>query len=175
MELMKMARFRRQLLRPINSRKHVIDNQGGLVAGAKTTVALADTVDSPVLANPADVRTGCKINSIFLNVQVSATQTSALANVYMIVYKNPGNNIAIGNVPDGNVVGVSDFKKLVFHQEMIMTEKNTTAIPRTLFKGVLKLPRHMQRFGYDDILVVQLFSPGVTFDYCLQCIYKDYT
>ncbi len=170
---MKMARFQNRL-RPVDSRKHVIDVQGVLVAAAVTTVVIADTVDSPVLATADQVRTGSRINSIFLNVQVAATGTAALANVYMILVKNAGNNLGAA-IPAPNAVGTSDAKKYVIHQEMIMTEKNTTAIPRTLFKGVLKLPRHYQRFGYDDRLQVQLLAPGVNFDFCVQAIYKDYT
>ncbi len=167
-----MARFRSQL-RPINSIKHVVDEQGGLVAGTQTFVILADGVDVYSLADDDGVPTGARVNSIFLNVQVYATGSGALSNVYMYLYKNPGTNIA--TVPNANVVGTSDFKKLIIHQEMTMTEKNTTAIPRTLFKGVLRLPKHMRRWGADDQLAIQLFSPGVTFDYCVQCIYKHYS
>ncbi len=162
-------------LRPINSRKNIIDIQGGLVAGTQALNAIIDTEDNPALAQTNEVRTGAKVNSLFLNIQVAAIGTAALANVYMMIYKNAGNNIAAANIPNANVVGASDFKKMVFHQEMTMTEKNTTAIPRTLFKGVLKIPRHMQRFGYDDIIIIALFSPGVDFEYCIQAIYKDYT
>ncbi len=164
----------RPYLRPVNSRKHVVDNQGGLVADTNTVIDIAETVDSPALADVDNVATASTIRSIFLNIQVAATATAALANVYMYIFKNPGNAISIGAFPKGNVVGSSDLKKLIFHQEMIMTEKNTTAIPRTMFKGVLKLPKHMQRFGYDDHLAVMLYSPGITFDYCVQCIYKEY-
>ncbi len=170
-----MPRRYNNALRPINSRKHVIDNQGGLIAGTGVFISLANAVDSPALANPEQVRTGARVNSFFLNLQVAATGTAALANVYMYVYKNPGNTIASSTFPNGNAVGASDLKKLIFHQEMIMTEKNTTAIPRTLFKGVLSIPKHMRRFGYDDDLIIALYSPGVTYDYCFQCIYKDYT
>ncbi len=92
----------------------------------------------------------------------------------MYIWKNPGTNIAIAQVPNGNAVGQSDLRKMVIHQEMNMGEKNTTAIPRTLFKGVIKLPRHMQRFGIADQLRIELFSPGVTHDFCVQCIYKEY-
>ncbi len=167
-----MPRFRSQL-RPINSVKHVIDNQGGLIAGTQVFVNIIEGTDAYALADVDGVPTGARVNSLFLNVQVAATGTAALANVYMMVYKNPGTNIV--TVPDANVIGASDFKKMVFHQEMIMTEKNTTAIPRTLFKGVLKLPRHMRRIGADDQIIVALLSPGVTYDYCVQCIYKHYS
>ncbi len=165
-----MARYSNK--RPINSIKHVIDNQGGLVAGTQTLVSLADAKDSYTLADVDGVPIGSRVNSIFLNVQVSATQTSALANVYLIVYKNPSSTFTM---PDANVVGASDLKRFIFHQEMIMTEKNSTAIPRTLFKGVLKIPRLFQRMAADDGILIQLFSPGVTFDYCVQCIYKHYS
>ncbi len=151
-----------------------MDVQGGLPINTQTRVVLATTVDAPVLATKDEVGTACTINSIFLNVQFYATSTAALSNIYMYVWKNPGSNIAVAQVPNGNQVGASDMKKLVFHQEMSMSEKNTTAIPRTLFKGVLKLPRHMRRFGYNDELILELFSPGVTHDFCVQCIYKEY-
>ncbi len=165
--------FKRNL-RPINSRKHIVDIQGGLVAGTQTSNDLILTVDAPVLANVTEVSPGSTVNSIFLNVQVSGIGSGALSNVYMFVWKNPGSNIAAAQIPNGNVVGASDLKKLVFHQEMIMTEKDTTAIPRTLFKGVLKLPRHMRRFGYNDEVRIELFSPGVAYEFCVQCIYKEF-
>ncbi len=91
----------------------------------------------------------------------------------MMVYGNPGNNIPFSNIPNPNVVGTSDFKKMVFHQEMIMTEKNTTAFPRTLFRGVIKVPRKFQRIGTNDNIKLAFFSPGVNYDLCFQCIYKE--
>ncbi len=171
----KMPRTSRAMaLRPVNSLKHVVDIQGGLIAGTQSVTAIIDTVDNPVQTNSNDVATASVVKSLFLNVQVAATGTAALANVYLMLYKNPGNNIGAANVPNANVVGTSDFRKMVFHQEMIMTEKNTTAIPRTLFKGVLRIPKHMQRMGVDDLVAVALFSPGVNFDFCFQVIYKEF-
>ncbi len=163
---------RRNSLRPVNSRKHVIDEQGALAGGTQVFGDIADAVDSPALATAIQVQSGCTINSIFLNLQVAATATNALANVYMMIYKNPGSNI--GAIPNANVIGTSDFKKMVFHQEMIMIEKNSTGIPRTLFKGVLLLPRHMRRFGSDDKMSLGIFSPGINMEYCFQCIYKEF-
>ncbi len=165
-----MTRFTR--MRPVKSLKHIVDKQGGLTVGALQAENLVNAVDAPLTAsNPDQVEVGSTVNSIFLNVQVSATSTAALANVYMYILKNPGNNLALANP---NAIGVSDIRKFVIHQEMTMTEKNTTAIPRTLFKGVIKLPRGYRRFGVNDRLQVVLLSPGVTYDYCVQCIYKEY-
>ncbi len=92
----------------------------------------------------------------------------------MIIYQNAGGNIQTAQIPNGNATGIADFKPEIFHTEMMMGEKNTTGIPRTLFKGVLRLPRKMHRIGATDIIELQLFSPGVTWDYCVQCIYKEY-
>ncbi len=170
---MTMPRFNRNL-RPVNSIKHVIDIQGALPIATLVEEDIINAVDAPVLANKTEVITGSRVNSIFLNIQTSVSSTAALANIYMYIWKNPGANIAVAQVPNGNQVGASDMKKLVIHQEMNMGEKNTTAIPRTLFKGVIKLPRHMRRFGIKDVLRVVLYSPGVTHDYCIQSIYKEY-
>ncbi len=175
MTILKMPRTSRAMaLRPVNSLKHVIDIQGGLIAGTQVLTNLIDVTDNPVITAADDNATASVVKSFFLNVQVAATGTAALANVYMMIYKNPGNAIGGGNIPDANVVGASDFRKQIFHQEMIMTEKNTTAIPRTLFKGVLRIPKHFQRNGADDTIVLALFSPGVNFDFCFQCIYKEF-
>ncbi len=157
-------------LRPVNTRKHVVDQQGGLTAGTQSFVTLVDVVDAPVLASVAQVIVGSSVKSFFLNVQVATIGTAALANVYLIVFKNPSNALSL---PNGNVVGASDVKKFIFHQEMLMVEKNTTGIPRTLFKGVLKVPRHMQRSGQDDTIGIGLFAPGVDFEFCVQSIYKE--
>ncbi len=164
-------RFNRSL-HPVHSIKHVVNEQGALVGGTQTLSSLVDSVDAPVLAQSDEVETGSTINWIFLNVQCATTSTSSLANIYMYVHKNPGNNIT--PVPNGNVTGTSDYKKHILHHEMLMVEKNTTGIPRTLFKGVIKLPRGMRRMGTDDLIGIALFSPGVTFEYCFQAIYKEY-
>ncbi len=165
---------RRNYLRPVNTLKHVIDNQGGLIGGTQAFVDIVTGKDNPVFAsNPEACSIGSHVRSIFLNIQVAATGTASLANVYFYIYGNPGGNIGTGQVPNGNVVGTSEFRKMVFHQEMMMTEKNTTAFPRTLFRGVIKIPRKFNRIGADDKITIALFSPGVNYDYCFQCIYKE--
>ncbi len=167
--------FRRQMglqkyLHPVNTIKHIIDAQIGIVLAVQSKVTIADAVDNPALASVNQVVVGSYVRSFFLNVQCAATGTAAIANIYMIVYKNPSNDLTL---PNANVMGSSDLKKVVFHQEMIMTEKNSTAIPRTLFKGVLRVPKHMQRMGQDDRIEIQLFAPGVNYEVCVQSIYKE--
>ncbi len=164
-------RSRNAGLRPINSKKHIVDLQGGLTIDTQTVGTIAKGVDNAVLANVNEVEAASRINSLFLNVQVAASSTAALANVYLAIVKNPGNDITF---PNANTLGTSDTKRFVIHQEMIMTEKNTTALPRTLFKGVIRIPRGYRQMRINDELEILLYSPGVTYDFCWQAIFKEY-
>ncbi len=161
----------RNSLRPINRIKHVFDEQGGTVAGTTVQVVLADTTDTPTLPVTNSVETGSVINGIYLKVEVVATSSAALSNVYFALMKNPGNNLPL---PTANNVGASDSKRFIIHQEMIMLQRQTNSNPRTLFNGVIAIPRGYRRFGPDDRLVLLILPPGVNIDYCVQCHYKEF-
>jgi len=179
---MPRSSFRRQAsIRPVNSIKHVIDATTTVVGGGVTsTIPLIDSDDSPVQANVAEVLTGSTVNAIYLKVDVqsSATGWSGVPRIYMAVQKNPGNAIT---QTDPSSVGDSDLKKWVIHQEMTMVGEitSTTQPPsRTMFQGVIVIPRGYRRNGTDDRLAVNFSaitgeSSGQT-RICIQCIYKEY-
>ncbi len=158
-------------IRPVNRIKHVFDQQFAAAAGATTTSNIIVTVDNPVLANVSEVETGAVINGIYLKVEVTATSSAALANVYLLVGKNPGGNLTL---PVPNVVGASDNKKYVIHQEMVMMQKQDGSNPRTLFNGVIVIPKGYRRFGPNDLLSTRILAPGVTIDECIQCHFKEF-
>ncbi len=169
-------RNRSMALRPVHRIKHVFDSQFATAAGTAVNIALITAVDAPVLANADEVETGSKVNGIYLKLEVSATSSAALANYYMVVWKNPGANLA-NIVP--NTVGTNDNKRFAIHQEMVMLQKEPTADslggnPRTIFNGVIVLPRGYRRFGPNDLLTISVLSPGVSTDSCLQCHYKEF-
>ncbi len=169
-----MPRFlsrRGNSLRPVNRIKHVFDEQGGIVGGTVKLIRIVRTVDTPALANPDDVETGSTINGIFINIEVVATSSAALPNIYFMLFKNPGGNFT---PPAPNVVGVSDLKKYSIHQEMVMLQEQTGSNPRTLFKGVIVLPKGYRRNGPNDLWQVSLLSPGNAMSYCIQCHYKEF-
>ncbi len=168
--MVRFSRFKKGL-RPVHSIKHVVDIQAASVAGTQVNNVVIAAFDAPVLANVSHVETGCTVNSIYLKVEISATSTATLANAYMFVFKNPGGNLVL---PTANAVGSDDNKKFVIHQEMVMLEKNTTSNPRTLFVGVLSIPRGYRRFGINDQLYISVLTPGVGHEACIQCIYKEY-
>ncbi len=160
-------------MRPVNSVKHVVDVQLAVPGNSQQFVSLAEGVYNAVLAQADECEVGSKVNSIFLNVQVISTAETALNNLYMMVFKNPAGGLT---PPSANIVGTSEFKKFVIHQEMVMLSDAADSIPSQMFKGVIVLPKHMRRMAIGDELKIAFFSPGAgnTRDACVQCIYKEY-
>ncbi len=166
--------FRRRsqnALRPVNRIKHVVDGQFGVVIATTTFTNLVLTVDAPVLANTNEVVTGSTINGIFLTVEVTAESAAALSNAYMYVVVSPGGTLTL---PDPNAVGAFQEKRFVIHQEMVMLQKVDPSNPRTLFKGVIAIPRHLRRMSPNTRVILAVFSPGITLNACFQCHYKEF-
>ncbi len=176
---MTVARFNRGMsLRPVHRIKHVIDSQFALALGVSQTLTLISTVDAPVLASTNQVETGSKVNGIYLHIEAYATTGAALNNFYIAIFKSPG---AALTPPEPNVVGASVLKKYVIHQEMVMLQRNQNigaaelgGNPRTVFNGVVKIPRGYIRNGPLDALQVIFLSPGANTDVCVQCHYKEF-
>ncbi len=160
-------------LRPINRIKHVRDAQFGIVAGTANTQEIIITGDNPTLGATNENQTGSTVNGIYLKVETTRTGTSSdvLGNFYLMIMKNPGGNLTF---PNANVVGASDNKRYVIHQEMIMLSGQQFGPPRTVFNGVIKIPKGYRRNAPDDRLQMQSFSPGVACNVCMQAHYKEF-
>ncbi len=168
-------------LRPINSLKHIVDSNGTVSAGTVSTndVIVGDS-NPDYEVSPAKCKNGSTVHSIYLRVEViGSVAAGGVDNIYMAVVKNPGANL---NFPALNTLGTSDNRKYVIHQEMTMLTPfeatGTTGFPRTLFKGVIRIPKGYKRVGIDDRLSVLLQhrtgEATQTTRFCLQCIYKEY-
>ncbi len=157
-------------MRPINRIKHVFDKQGAMVAGTTVYETVMLATDTPTLAATTSMETGSVCNGFYLDIEVVGTSSAALTNVYLIVYKNPGGNLS-AIAP--NTVGSNDDKRFVFHQEMVMLQEQTGSNPRTLFKGVLAIPKGYRRFGPNDSLIIGLLAPGISVNYCIQMHWKE--
>ncbi len=162
-------------LRPVNRIKHVVDFQFALTAGTADNRVLALATDTPTLGVATSVETACTINGIYLKVEAYATTNVALSNFYMIIWKNPGGNLA--NIAP-NTVGTNDNKRFVIHQEMVMLQKEPASElggnPRTIFNGVIVIPRGYRRFAPNDNLTISTLVPGIGAETCLQCHYKEF-
>ncbi len=164
----------RRSLTIVHRIKHVVDVSATLAAATQLNQVIINTKDAPVLAATSEVETGCKVNGIYLRVEIASNEafdSGAIPNVYMIVTKNPGGNIT---VPVPNLVGSNDNKRFVIHQEMVMIENAIGGNPRTLFNGVIVIPKGYQRFGPNDQLTVSFLSPAINIAVCLQVHYKEF-
>ncbi len=170
-----MPRYRRSLaLRPINRIKHVVDGNSVLAAGTALPNTLILSVDAPVLGTPQGVVTGSKCYGIYLKVLVAsneATVAGAIPNVYMYVIKSPAGDLVN---PAANLVGASDLKKYVVHQEMSMIENRISGIPTVLFNGVIKFPKGYVRNGPNDKWILVVLCPSINITVCYQGHYKEF-
>ncbi len=169
-----MGYKRGMALRPVHRIKHVVDTSATITAGTQLVVELIRSVDAPVLSAATHVETGSKVNGIYIRAEVASNETDAgaIPNIYFNVWKNPGT--VITTLPNGNVVGTSDLKRYCIHQEMVMMNNLAGGNPRTIFNGVIKIPRGYIRQGPDDRLQVTFFSTAVNAAVCLQAHYKEF-
>ncbi len=170
--------FRRGLRAPINRVKHVIDTNGAISMGAQSITDVIKAIDNPANSVSNECATASRVSSIYLRVEVIGKDSAGgVDNIYFYVYKNPANDLAN---PPVDAIGVNDKRKFVIHQEMMMLDfKGTTSgFPRTMFKGVIKIPKIYQRNGINDRLQIVIgHRPAETTqltEFCLQCIYQEY-
>ncbi len=167
-------RYSNMSLRPVHRIKHVVDAEGGTTAGVVSVIPLIATVDAPVIGSPTQVETGSKTNGIYLRVEILHSSGAGRSNAYLMIFKNPGGNLTSSR-PLPNAVGGNDAKKYVIHQEMIMMNGDAgNGQPRTLFNGVIKIPKGYIRNGPGDQLECIILTPTVLGDFCLQCHYKEF-
>ncbi len=176
---MSFRRNRALAIRPVSSLKHVIDTSGAVTAGVSATTDLAIQHDTPSTNFNNRIHTGGHVKAIYLKVEVVGTTAYAgVPRIYFIIYKDPSSDLT---VPAVDNVGTSPRRKFVIHQEMTMVTTQATSndgFPRTMFKGVVLIPKRYQRFGDDDRLRITIGnnpaeSSGSS-DWCLQCIYKEF-
>ncbi len=172
-----MARFRSRgmALRPVNRIKHVVDSSGTIAKAAVQEFGIATATDTPTLGNIVGVETGAKINGFYIRLEVASNDpidTGIIPNCYMYVWKNVGGNLT---TIAPNAVGSSDNKRYVIHQEMSMIEnKGEGSNARTLFNGVVAVPKGMRRMGPDDQWQAIVLCPTNLIRACIQCHYKEF-
>ncbi len=170
-----MARYRSRSMatRPVQRIKHVVDAQGTVSLGTDFAFVLARSDDTPT--GNAECQTASTVNGFYIRVEVASNDDlviGATPNVYLMVAKNIGGAFTM---PSPNAVGASDLKRYVIHQEMTMIEnKGKGSNARTLFNGVVVIPKGMRRMGPGDIWNCTVLCPQLDTAQCLQCHYKEF-
>ncbi len=171
-----MARYRRAMaMRPVNRIKHVVDLSGTIAANANGVFNIATATDTPTLAVTSSVETGSKINGFYIRAEIASNEAislGAIPNVYLLIWKNPGGNLVR---PTINSAGDDDNKRFYVHQEMSMIEnKGQGSNARTLFNGVVVIPKGYRRMGPNDVWEVLILCPALDTAQCIQVHYKEF-
>ncbi len=162
-------------MRPINRIKHVVDLSSTIAANAAGTFIVALATDTPTLGVTNSVETGSKINGFYIRFETASNEAidaGAIPNFYFMLVKDVGSNLTF---PKANVVGSNDNKRFVIHQEMTMIEnKGQGSNARTVFNGVIVVPKGMRRMAPADAWIIKTVSPALDTVQCLQCHYKEF-
>ncbi len=167
-------------LRPVKSYKHIVETNGVVTAALQSVTDVINTVDNPVLTTTNGVQTASTVYAIYLRVEViGSVAAGGIDNIYLAVFHNVAGSLS---APALDTLGSSDRKNQVIHQEMIMTTPldtvNGVGFPRTMFNGVISIPRGMRRNAVQDKLQVILQHRSgeatQTTRFCIECIYKEF-
>ncbi len=166
--------YRRGLaLRPINSIKKVIDSVGATVASTVSTTVLADATDGTawVDAGNTSVPQGCHIKSIFISIYIQLDESIGVSNPIIDLYiaKSPGDDLTF---PEPGATGGDDNRRWIIHEEKGLSSDIAQGGLPMIFKGVIKIPRKMQRMGRNDALFLKILTENHKAFFCVKCIYK---
>ncbi len=174
-----MARFSR--LRPINSVKLIRETSGIIPASTNTVLSvLRHTVPAYALADTNGVPVGSKSYSFFFSFFAIAEGGEVAAEVPLVdwyIIFSPGgvyaSTFSAALLPTPGATGAHLNKRQIIHTEKGLAgggDASTAGVPM-IFKGVIKIPKRMQRAGEEDELVLCARTNFNT-KFCSQAIYK---
>ncbi len=153
----------------------MVDSSATVAQAVQGNFIVATATDTPTLADRTGVETGSKINGFYIRFEVASNEAvdlGAIPNFYFFIWKNPGGNVT---APVPNAVGSNDNKRFVIHQEMSMIEnKGQGSNPRTIFNGVVVVPKGMRRMAPNDQWTIETLCPALATAQCLQVHYKEF-
>ncbi len=159
-----------------SSVKHVVDSEGTAVSGtnSQTPIGTVITTRSAVF-NPVELITGEHVYGFFLSIFLIGTTgapVNGAANWY-IAKRRDGQEI-IGDFPAPGSTGASKVRNQIFHEEKgLIGSGDGTAMA---FKGVVKVPKGMQRCREGDEFFIRIRMTGTDdSQFCIKAIYKSFT
>ncbi len=162
----KMARFKKYL-HPVNTVKNIVDGVFlGSAAATNREIDIVDVVNDYTGVN-ATVPIGATVRSFYLFFQTISTGTGTSNHDWYII-KDPGGQLS---VPVPGATGGSLNRKWIIHEEKGLPGNDSDGAYPLTFKGVIKIPRHMQRCGEGDKIMIVHRSADIS-NICVKAIYK---
>lgn len=149
--------------------KHVIDRTYGPINVSATPQVIAfavGTVNPNSYSNDTQVRNGCLISKVTIELDLIDTQTNSLDFYDWYVWFNIG---GVQSRPQANLVNSSTLKNQVFHQDgcLVYNAQSTASgfyIPwKNSWRIELSIPRGFQQINENDALEIVIFGgPNAT-------------
>ncbi len=169
--------------RPINSVKHIVDNSSVIAATTNTALlSVAVGVPAYALADTDGVPVGSMVSSIFLEIFFYAEGGEVANEVPLVdwyIIKDPngvyGVTFDTTHLPTPGATGLHANKSKILHEEKGLAgggDASLAGVPM-VFKGVIRIPRGMRRFGQADVLLIAGRANFAT-KFCAKAVYKHY-
>ncbi len=157
-------------MRPtINTEKHIIQLGPATIAlGAILPVSIAFSEASPATA--VSVREGAKISAVYIEVWATGDD-AALSSSVCTLEKRSGNMVAM-TVGESAALNNYTNKKNILHTFQGLIPTNAQ-FPIPLLRGWFKIPKGKQRFGLQDLLVLNIHAALDGMTVCGFFVYKE--
>jgi len=169
--------FKRRMLAPIHSEKHLIQYTGGVVtvaqgAARNDILATAVSVADKNLAN--EVIEGSIIKACYVEAWILSNSASVPGNFIATLEKVENGNVGI---TFAQAILLNDYpnKKNILYTAEGLTGNNDDNNPLPILRGWYSIPKGKQRFGLGDSLVLTFASQVSGLKLCGLAIYKEYT
>ncbi len=157
-------------MRPVvNTEKHYLQVSLATVASGSITpitLVFAEAVPTAV----SSVREGAKISAIYIELWVTGDDAVQSSGIITLEKRN-GTAVAMTAAQSASL-GTYVNKKNVFFTQMGLFPSNTT-YPMASIKGWFKIPKSKQRFGLNDVLVINVHGQSDGLQFCGFSTYKE--
>ncbi len=170
-----MRMSRRSLsLRPIQTEKHELtfSRLGENASTVKNVVLITAVAGEPSLAT--DIETGSHVKFIYLETNLNGVDNSTVVQVFhWMVYKSPSGAFSIQDPATYD----TKFKKFILKRGMEMLPEiplssGGTVQTKRIF--VVRIPKHLQRFGEGDALILSYKSTSASaINFCGIGIFRE--
>ncbi len=157
----------------VNSTKHYVQQSLASVLGsAILDIGIATAVNAPSANTAAEVREGCIIKAVFIEMWIRGSELSP-GSVLVSFYKRSGGDTAMTAVEQASLFTYDNKKNIFYHTQGLTNDTDADAIP--FIRQWFKIPKGKQRFGLNDKLSLSIFAQGAIDQViCGFFVYKEY-
>ncbi len=165
---------RNSQIRPVNSRKNIVQSVALIAAAGTDTISIAITAETmPALSATNQVVAGSRINTVYIECWLYGNAVEGVNSpITWYIAKNPANDITL---PDPAVAGGDDAKKYIFAMGKGLVGSSLNGQPGYLIRGWFSIPKRYRRVGFNDRLVLVIKNDTANnVNRCFMSIYKWY-